>query len=97
MESLKNLKIGQRLGLGFAVLLLMLIGVLALGLRQMAAIEGHVDMLAGLDRDEATHLAGLSDAINLRAIAARNMALVADQSARQVELARFKASQAAIG
>jgi methyl-accepting chemotaxis protein len=97
MESLKNLKIGQRLGLGFAMLLLMLIGVLALGLRQMASIEGHVDVLAGLDRDEATHLAGLSDAVNLRAIAARNMALVADQAARQVELARVKASQAAIG
>jgi methyl-accepting chemotaxis protein len=97
MESLKNLKIGPRLGLGFAVLLLMLIGVLALGLRQMASIEGHVDVLAGLDRDEATHLAGLSDAVNLRAIAARNMALVADQAARQVELARVKASQAAIG
>ena len=97
MESLKNLKIGPRLGLGFAVLLLLLIGVLALGLRQMASIEGHVDVLAGLDRDEATHLAGLSDAVNLRAIAARNMALVADQAARQVELARVKASQAAIG
>jgi methyl-accepting chemotaxis protein len=96
MESLKNLKIGLRLGLGFAVLLLMLIGVLALGLRQMAAIEGHLDVLAGLDRDEATHLADLSDAVNLRAIAARNMALVADQDARKVELARVKTSQAAI-
>jgi methyl-accepting chemotaxis protein len=96
MQTLKHLKIGPRLGLGFIVLLLMLVGVLGLGLGQMASIQGHLERLAGVDRSEAAELAALADAVNLREIAARNMSLVSDQAGRQAEFGRVKQAQAAI-
>jgi methyl-accepting chemotaxis protein len=96
MDSIRNLKIGQRLGLGFTVLLLLLIIVLSLGLRQMSAIHTNLALIAGTDRLESGYVTQLRGAVNMRAIAARNMALITDSAAQNGELARVKKAKATI-
>ena len=96
MDYIRNLKIGQRLGLGFFVLLLMLIGVLGLGLRQMSTIQTNLALIAGTDRDESSYVTQLRGAVNMRAIAARNMTLITDTAAQKLELARAVKAKASI-
>jgi methyl-accepting chemotaxis protein len=96
MDFIRNLKIGQRLGLGFFVLLLMLVGVLGLGLRQMLAIQTNLGLIAGTDRDESSFVTQLRGGVNMRAIAARNMTLITDPKAQQAELARAQKAKASI-
>jgi methyl-accepting chemotaxis protein len=96
MDFIRNLKIGQRLGLGFFVLLLTLIGVVGLGLHQMSAIQTNLVMIAGTDRDESSFVTQLRGGVNMRAIAARNMTLITDPKAQQAELARVQKAKASI-
>ena len=46
MFSIGNMKIGVRLGLGFALILLLLVGMAAIGVMRMGSIDDELDLLA---------------------------------------------------
>jgi len=96
MNMLMNMKIGPRLGAGFAAVLALLALMLALGLREMAGIGGKLETMTAHTLKQTELLARLQGAVDLRAIGARNLALVKDPAAQKVELDRIGAAQAAL-
>ncbi|RQP25277.1 methyl-accepting chemotaxis protein [Piscinibacter terrae] len=96
MNFLNNLKIGRRLIMGFGALLCLFIAAIVLGLAQMSRIEGQLERIGGDDHDRSIALGRLGDAVAMRAIAARNLALLTDAKAQEAELDRAKKAKAEI-
>ena len=59
---MKNLKIGVRLGVGFSLVVLLLIGVTVLGVTRMATLSGNTDVLVNRDMAKVQHAASLDAA-----------------------------------
>ncbi|HJW04659.1 MAG TPA: MCP four helix bundle domain-containing protein, partial [Azospira sp.] len=93
---MQNLKIGMRLGIGFAVMTIFLLVVALIGINRATAIQSEVDLLVN-DRFPKTVWANnIVDQINVIARAMRNSLLVkTDEDARK-ELDRVKEARAII-
>ncbi len=92
----RNMKIGVRLGLGFGLIILLLVSIAALGLTQMAALNSSVNTLVH-DRYPKTVAANtILEHLGVIARAGRNMALLRDQKAVETERARIAASLKAV-
>ena len=86
---MKNLKIGVRLGIGFAVTLALLIAIAVVGVTRISALNAEVEGLVN-DKFPKTVLANdIIDAINISARALRNAALVKTPEEAAKELARL--------
>ena len=96
MRTLANLKIGTRLGLGFATLLLLQLAISGIGMRQMADLSGHIKTLTEVTQAKASELSEIGNAIGARAIAARNLALLTEPAAQAPDVERVKLAQASI-
>ncbi len=96
MGVLSNLRIGRRLGFGFGLLLVLMLGTLALTLRQMSVQNAHMARIAGADRAATALIAGVRDAVAMRAVGVRSMALLFDAAAQQVENNRITRAQLVI-
>ena len=90
---MKNWKISLRLSLGFAAVLLLLVTIATFGLRQIASQHDRVDFLTSVDEEKMLALSKVQFAIGLRAIAARNLVLVADAAAQKGDLVLVASSQ----
>ena len=84
MSALSNLRIGRRLGLGFGRLLVLMLGTLALTVRQMSVQNTHLTRIAGVDRTATALIASERDEVAIRAVGVRSMALLFDAAAQQV-------------
>ncbi|WP_229296983.1 methyl-accepting chemotaxis protein [Herbaspirillum sp. CAH-3] len=73
---MKNLKIGHRLGLGFAAVLVLLVAVATFGLQQVSRLNDRIVFLTSIDEGKLEALSKVQFAVGLRAIAARNLTLV---------------------
>ncbi|MDM0033577.1 methyl-accepting chemotaxis protein [Variovorax sp. J22P271] len=93
---MKNWKISVRLGMGFAALLTLLMVVTAIGLQQTAGLSNQISTITEVGDAKLQALGKVEVAIGLRAIAARNLALVPDPEKQQAELALARAAQADI-
>ncbi len=92
---LNNLKIGVRLGLGFALVLALLAATLAFGMQRMGALNDDLQLIAG-DRFPKTVLANdVIDAVNRIAGAMANLAIADDPERAKAELARLEAGRKA--
>ncbi|VTU15576.1 methyl-accepting chemotaxis protein [Variovorax sp. RA8] len=93
---MKNWKISARLGLGFALLLLLQLAITAIGLSQMATLSDQMRITNEIGAGKLYELNGVQFAIGKRAIAARNLALVADPALQKSDLELVKSSQTEI-
>jgi len=92
-NNMKNWKIGFRLGLGFAALLILLVAGTAFGLRQVAKLHERVEFITSVDEVKVLALGKLQFAIGLRAIAARNLVLVADPAKQKGDIELVSSAQ----
>ena len=96
MKSFSNLKIGVRLGAGFAALLLLQLVISVIGTQQMSDLSSRISAMTDVTQAKATALNDLESYIGVRAIAARNLALLTDPAAQKPDLERVGKSQAGI-
>jgi len=90
----RNIKIGQRLALGFGIVVVLMLVMVTVSQRGMKNLNDDIDILVK-DKWPKTVIAnGMSDQINVVARALRNMLLTDDPAARQKERTRItEASQ----
>ncbi|WP_432725584.1 methyl-accepting chemotaxis protein [Variovorax sp. W6] len=93
MFDLSNLRIGARLGLGFALLLLLQLVITGIGLREMAHLSESVAFATEVGARKLDELNNVQSAIGKRAIAARNLALVTDAAAQKGDIDLVGSSQ----
>jgi methyl-accepting chemotaxis protein len=88
--NLANLKIGARLGIGFALVLLLLVVITSLGINRMAQIQGRLDDITQVNNAEAKLVAAMRVSVADRMVTVRNLALVEEAAAMQAEVERVK-------
>ncbi|MGJ7526569.1 methyl-accepting chemotaxis protein [Variovorax sp. GB1P17] len=93
MFDLSNLKIGARLGLGFALLLLLQLVITGIGLHEMANLSDRIAFATEVGARKLDQLNNVQSAIGKRAIAARNLALVEDPAAQKGDVELVGTSQ----
>lgn len=79
------MKIGTRLRLGFALVLLLLVIVAMLGLRHMAAMQERIEGITRINNAKTQLASVMRDTVFERMIALRNMALIGSMSYMQPE------------
>lgn len=94
---LKNMKIGRRLGIGFGIMVLMLIVVGGFAIIQVRSINSELDTIVN-DRFPKTIMANkMVDDINTIARALRNIIIDTDKASQTAELQRIADSRKAAG
>ena len=93
---MKNLKIGVRLAIGFAVVVILMIGVAVVGSTRMASINGETRVIVDLRFPNVLTLQAATDRSNEIARAIRNALLVGDAATMEKELARVAESRKAL-
>jgi methyl-accepting chemotaxis protein len=88
MEMFNNMKIGKRLGIGFAVIILLLITVAAVGIKDLKELQGNTHDIVNESWPKTVYANNIIDNINIAARALRNALLVDDRETMQRELAR---------
>jgi methyl-accepting chemotaxis protein len=93
----KNLKIGVRLGIGFGLMILLLVIISTLSYLRLGALNSEIEDMVG-DKFPKTVMANDAvDQINITARAIRNAMLVKTPEAAQQELDRLMAARKATG
>ena len=85
MNSILNLKIGTRLGLGFAAVLLLLAGLVGLGLDSMASIQSRLNGIVTGNNAKVASVNKMMDSIRDIAILDGNLILLSDEAAMREE------------
>ncbi|HMK44853.1 MAG TPA: methyl-accepting chemotaxis protein [Dissulfurispiraceae bacterium] len=78
-----NLKIGQRLGIAFGVLLLFMIAIIGVGLKSLSDIQDNLDRIVQVNNVRAAHAAVAVDSVREISIALRNALIMKDKGDRQ--------------
>jgi 23S rRNA A2030 N6-methylase RlmJ len=86
MFDLSNLKIGVRLGMGFALMLLLQLVITSIGVHQMTNLSDRIAFATEVGARKLDQLNNVQSAIGKRAIAARNLALVTDPVAQKGDI-----------
>ncbi|WP_343728428.1 methyl-accepting chemotaxis protein [Duganella sp.] len=86
---MNNIKIGGRLGLGFAVVLALMLALAAAGLSSMAKIEDQFEDIVGANMVKIALLTDMEDAVQTNSIAVRNVILFSDDLQRAPEVRRI--------
>ncbi|MEP7102264.1 MAG: methyl-accepting chemotaxis protein [Burkholderiales bacterium] len=96
MRTIANLKIGTRLGLGFASLLLLQLVISGIGMREMAELSARITNLTEVTQAKSSALSEIESFVGARAIAARNLALLTEPAAQKADIERVKLAQAGL-
>ena len=85
MKHLNDMRIGVRLGLGFGVLLGLLVAVALLALSRLAVLQHHIEEITQENNAEVKLAVSMRVALNQIATSARNMVLLSDEEGRRRE------------
>ncbi len=80
---MKHLKIGQRLALGFGIVVALMVAVLATGLSALSGMRDTIDTIVNDNNMKIEAVTDLRDAERQLAIAVRDLTLVTDEQAMQ--------------
>ena len=86
---MKNLKIGQRLALGFGVVVALMLVVVTMGLNSLAGMQESIENIVGDNNLKIEALSELRDSEHQLAIAVRDLTLVTDDKAMEAAEARM--------
>ncbi len=86
--ALNDFKIGQRIALGFATVLVLGAVIVGVGVSRLANLTQGIENITTLNLKEASLVADIERATLERAIAARNLVMLTDPAKRQIELDR---------
>ncbi|WP_085813220.1 methyl-accepting chemotaxis protein [Geoanaerobacter pelophilus] len=90
----QDMKIGQRLGAGFGVILLFLLAISAIGVIGMMKVDGGMDTIVEKDYGKIQKANEASKEVNAIVSAIQNMMLQSTDSARQEEGKKIEAARA---
>ncbi|NVM78017.1 methyl-accepting chemotaxis protein [Duganella sp. SG902] len=91
---MKNIKIGGRLGLGFAVVLTLMLALALVGLSSMAKVEDQFEEIVNANMVKIALLTDMGDAIQTNSVAVRNVILFSDDVQRAPEVKRIAEQRA---
>ena len=91
---LKNMKIGVRLGLGFGVVVLLLLFTAYIGVSRMAQIHGNLTEIAEVNVPETEAVQKMVSAINRSSTIVRNLILVTSDQGMREEKVKLAAARA---
>ena len=89
---MKHLKIGQRLALGFGIVVVLMVAVLATGLNALSGMRDTIDKIVNDNNVKIAAVTDLRDAERQLAIAVRDLTLVTDAQAMQQADGRMSAA-----
>jgi methyl-accepting chemotaxis protein len=88
--NLSNMKVGTRLGLGFALVLLLLVAVTVVGLVRMAQIQDRLTHVVSVNNVSTRLVIDMRNNVSERLASLRVLTLMADAAEMEPELERFK-------
>jgi methyl-accepting chemotaxis protein len=88
--TLRNMTIAKRLGLGFGLVAVFLIGVIALGLYSMRQIQDRMDDITKVNDVETKQAQIMDLTVTERALAMRNLILLKEDKEIQIEVKRIE-------
>ncbi len=92
--NIANLRIGTRLGLGFAVVLSLMLGLTAVGINSMGSIQGRLDGIVEDNAGKMETLQEMADSVHVVSETARTLAILTDTEMMAKENKRIKDARA---
>ena len=84
------MKVGKRLGLGFALVLILLMAVTILGITRMAQIQGRLEKIVNVSNVETRLVSDMRAIVYDRMVSLRNLTLLTDPDDMAPDLAKIK-------
>ena len=88
--NLNNMKVGTRLALGFALILVLLVAVAVVGILRMAQIQDRLDHVVSVSNVSTGLVIEMRNNVNDRLQSLRVLTLMADPADMEPEIAKFK-------
>src|ERR1700712_2906791 len=88
--NLSNMKVGQRLALGFSLVLVLLVAVTVVGILRMAQIQNRLDHVVSVNNVVTRLVVDMRNNVSERVTSLRTLTLMTDPADMEPELNRFK-------
>src|SRR5690606_40671593 len=88
--NLNNMKVGTRLALGFALILVLLVAVAVVGILRMAQIQDRLDHVISVSNVSTSLVIEMRNNVNDRLQSLRVLTLMVDPADMEPEIAKFK-------
>ncbi|WBS01931.1 methyl-accepting chemotaxis protein [Pseudoduganella sp. SL102] len=92
--NLKNMKVGTRLALGYAIVLVLLLIIVGAGVMKMREMQERIQNITEFNNTQIRQLNTAQDSVADRMIALRNLALLTDENAMRLEAERLRKQEA---
>jgi methyl-accepting chemotaxis protein len=88
--NLTNMKVGTRLGLGFALVLVLLVAVTMLGISRMSQINDRLDRVVTVNNVVTRLVLDMRSNVSIRVTSLKTLTLMTDPDSMEPEMKRFK-------
>jgi methyl-accepting chemotaxis protein len=92
--NLSNMKVGMRLGLGFALVLFFLVAVTVIGILRMAQIQDRLDHVVGVNNVVTRHVIDMRGNVSDRINSLRILTMMSSPDEMEADMNRIKAQTA---